>query len=249
MISTSTGPLMAARLQLETSGTDLGLVLLLGLALASAAALARWLVRLIPMGAQRRKAVDRIAPVVAAAVGFVYLVLAARIVFDQFPSYVPIALILLLGAWVGISWFALRDFMAGVILRSGRVVEVGDRIEVDGVVGRVETLGLRTMTVQTKSGDEAVVPYGRAAQASIKRSPVRDGVSPYMFRLAVPEAADLVVFQRRVRETALISHWSSPVREPQVSVLGPGELEVTVYALDADHGPAIEATVRAGLGV
>ena len=50
----------------------------------------------------------------------------------------------------------------------------------------------------------------------------------------------------RVRRSAMLVHWSAISRPPEV-ILGDGHLEVTVYAIDPDRGPDIEAAVRRDL--
>jgi hypothetical protein len=47
-----------------------------------------------------------------------------------------------------------------------------------------------------------------------------------------------------IRQRALNCHWSSLLREPDIEMRSGGLFDVTVYALDRDHGPEIEAAVR-----
>ena len=50
-----------------------------------------------------------------------------------------------------------------------------------------------------------------------------------------------------IRETALLSHWSSIARPPEVVTTDDGELEVTIFAIDADRAPELERLLRRAL--
>ena len=230
---------------LDTLDVGLGLILVLAAAAYGLFQGVRWLVGHLPMTVDRRAMIERTVPGIGLALAVLYLVLAARLLFDK--EYFPMALAGVLAGVVAVSWFVVRDLVSGVAVKTGRLVEPGTRVELDqpgySVSGTVERLGLRTVTVATRSGEEAVVPYSVVVRASLKRAPVLDGVYPHVFRLEVPEKLEIAHARRFAREAAMRSHWSSPVREPQVLTVGE-ELEVTIFSLDRDRGADVESVVR-----
>jgi small-conductance mechanosensitive channel len=52
----------------------------------------------------------------------------------------------------------VNNFVSGLILLAERPVEVGDRIVIGGVVGRVQSIGLRSTTVLTSDNIAIIVP-------------------------------------------------------------------------------------------
>ena len=62
---------------------------------------------------------------------------------------------------VGIG-FGLQDivnnFISGLILIYGRPIQVGDTVEVDSLLGRVKSIGIRSSTLVTYDGAEVLVP-------------------------------------------------------------------------------------------
>lgn len=71
---------------------------------------------------------------------------------------------------VGIG-FALQqtfnDFFSGIILLFERSIEVGDVIVVDGVVGSVKRIGLRTTIVESRANTSVVVPNSKIVSNSM----------------------------------------------------------------------------------
>lgn len=233
--------------ELQTSGLDLALLLVAGLVLFVALQGARYLLDLVPMSRARRETLARASPAAGAFVGLFYLLFAARTVFKQYPDFVPLVLTLIVVGFIVVAWFAFRDFVAGVVIKAGRVCTVGDFVHVNDVKGRIAQMGLRVLTLETSDGDEAIIPYSSIARESLLRTPVLDSVSLHAFHVKVPDKLETIDAQEVIREAALRSHWSSLVREPKVVSVGDRAFEVTVFALDPGHGPHIERAVRAAL--
>jgi small-conductance mechanosensitive channel len=222
-------------------------VALLGVALLLAAWAYRAIIDLLPIGRARREALSRATPVIGTVVGLLYALYVARALLAGYEAYVPAALALLVGAFLLASWFAIRDVVNGMFLKAGRICAVGDHVRIGEIQGRVEHMGLRTMTVETSGGDEAILPYSAIARDSVMRTPVSENSTLHVFRMDLPRGLTVVDAKNRIRQAALRSHWSSVTRDPDVTFLGNDLFEVSVFALDTDHGPAIEDAVRQAL--
>jgi small-conductance mechanosensitive channel len=145
------------------------------------------------------------------------------------------------------AWPAARDVLAGVSLKAGRVCHEGDHVRFGDLEGRVVSMGYRVLTMETTNGDQAIVPYSRIAREALVRTRSLGGVSAHRFELDVATPGAFSELRSRIAEAALLSHWCAFTREPEVRPLGEGGVEVTVFSLDAHHGPDIEAAVRASL--
>jgi small-conductance mechanosensitive channel len=216
--------------------------------LALVLAAARRGLDLIPMTSERRDLVARAAPVAGAVIVVLYALFASGALLGERPGAGAIAAAVVLLLVVGAAWPALRDVTSGVVVKTGRACRVGDYVRLEGIQGRVQRLGIRTLTIQTNDGDEAVVPYSRLARDTLFRAPATDQAAHHVFRIAVPEGLPLHEAKEAVRIAALHVHWHSAVREPQATVVSDGRLEVTVFPIHPDRGPEIEAAVRARLG-
>lgn len=227
------------------SGWDLGAALILALLVVALLRGARFAIDVLPALAPRREALARAFPLVAAAIGVLYLLFAAGLVFERYPQHFPIAVAVILGVTIAASWFAVKDLVSGIVLKAGRVLRVGDRVRAGALEGRVARMGHRVLVVETARGEEAIVPYSTLAREAVVRAPLGARIAPHTFTLAtarpMPEA------KAAIKEAALVCHWAALGRDPEVVALEENRFEVTVYALDADRVRDVERAVRRAL--
>lgn len=198
----------------------------------------------LPLSRARRNLVTRLSPLAAAMLIAVYAVIAARWVLDSNDSRAWLAFAVVVGLVAAASWSALRDALEGVYLRAARSFAVGDRVDIDGVRGRIHRLGTRSVVVQTVDGELAIVPYRMVAATTIRRDVFDEQSGFHVFRLPIPERRTIADVKRAIREAALLCHWSSPRRLPTVTATDDGQLEITVFPVDANHLTEIERVVR-----
>ena len=215
--------------------------------LAAVLQLGRALLDALPMSRARRTFVARMRPLAGATLIAMYTVIAARWVLASGDPREALAFALVLGVAAAASWNVLRNALEGVYLRVGRTFEVGERIEIAGVQGRVHRLGARALVVETVDGQLAIIPYRTVASATIRREPFDQQSAFHVFRVAIPERRSIPDLKRAVHEAALLCHWSSTRRLPQVTATDDGQLEITVFPVDGNHAPEIERVVRDAL--
>lgn len=229
-----------------SSGLDL-LVVLAGAAILALILLGvRGAFSVLPVAKSTRDAVRRALPIAAAGVALIYALVAVSLLFAGQPLVAAVATMLVLGAFVTVSWSALRDVASGVFLKAGDLCQVGDHVRIDDLHGRIIEMGPRVLVLETSDGDEALIPYSHIARDRLLRTPAVEGVTPHVFQLSVPDGQSPAELKARVRRSAMLVHWSAISRTPEIA-LSDGQLEVTVYAVDPDRGPDIEAAVRRGL--
>ena len=202
---------------------------------------------LVKMPPSRRAQFDRVMPVLETLVAFSYIVWAVPKVFKDDPTYSAIGLGLILLGTMWVSWFAIRDFITGAFLRSGKVVSVGDLVELNELSGRVTRLGYRILAIETADGDEALIPYSQLASRSVVRQPVVYGLARHSFHVEPRSSLSTMGAREAVLRCALNHHWSSLACLPLIERHNTGVLHVTVFALCAQRGPDIEAAVRSAV--
>ncbi len=213
----------------------------------------RLILQLAPMPAARRRSLEQALPVVDLLVWAVYAVLAV-----QFALPGPLAGVAVLGLLFGGVWLgrhALGDLVTGVFLRASGSVGRGDWVRIErpgearegpsGVEGEVTQVTGRGLVLETRDSEQVLVPYSQVVRRSLLRTPRTDGRVRHSFR--IPAGASNAPGSDRLRQLAMLCHWSSVARPPVVSVNDDGEHEVTVFALEPGRGPEIEAFVRKAL--
>ncbi len=199
-----------------------------------------------PVSPEQRANLEQAMPLLEVTVGAIYLVAAVREFFSSQPTAATFSTIGVVFGGLWLSRNAMMDFLTGVFLRSSGSVVVGDRVQLDGIQGRVTRLGNQLLALETSEGDEVLIPYSRLARKSVVRTPLVDGAFRHTFEIPRPESLSARDGADRVRRLALLCHWSSVARPPIIDTRG-ADFAVTVFALDAERGPDIEAFVRASL--
>ncbi len=225
---------------------DLTMWVLGGLALFWLLRLLVLLLQMSPTAPRIKSAALRFAPVVEVVVLVAYVASALVELLAEEPEFawILIALVVVLTL---LSWSALYDLALGVAFRVARICQVGDLVQVENIDGRVLEVGVRALVVQTRDGDEAVVPYGRIGRQTLRRTQSVSGAYVHSFVLDQPANEDFATLKRRVVEATMRCHWASAVHEAKVERRAGGMVEVSVFALDADHAPIVETEVRDAL--
>lgn len=199
-----------------------------------------------PIPPRLKSSILRLAPVVGLTVAVAYVASALVALRADEPAFAW-TLIALLATLAVFSWSSLYDLVLGVAFRTAQVCQVGDKVQVDDVEGRVLEVGTRALVLQTRDGDEAVVPWGRVARRTLRRTQSVSGAYVHAFTLDEPAGEGFAELKQRVIMAAMHSHWASAVHEAKVERRLGGVVEVSVFAHDADHAPMVEAAVRRAL--
>ena len=201
------------------------------------------LIEYAPITRPRRRLLKRWLPALTALAVLAFLFSSLGDLLGRHAAALPYASALVVLAIGAALLTPIRDLVAGLFIKLGNVVSQGDEIEVDGVSGRVEYMGYRRIVVLSNRG-EVIIPYASLARKAIVRAPAIKGAFPHVFRLPPVDRYPVLEVRRMVSEAALLSHWSTLSRQPQIRALQSGELEVTVFALHQDFGVEVEAAVR-----
>lgn len=225
---------------------DCAILVAAGIALALLLRFGRAALDALPTSRARRAQIERISPVAGTAIAVLFAVMAARWILRTDDARAWIALGAAVALVLALSWGPLRDVFEGVYLRAGKGLVVGDRIQVAGVRGRVQRLGLRGVHVEG-NGELAIVPYRTLTAQPLLRTPGVDHPAFHVFRVARPRGRSIADARRLIVETALLHHWASVARQPHVVATDDGELEITVFAIDPDRVTDLEHELREAL--
>lgn len=225
---------------------DLTFLTLGAVALIGVLQLVAFLFRVVPAPARVRDGLQRFAPVLGLTLLVAYIASGLAALLTRELAF-AVVLVSLLGVLALFSWASLYDLISGVAFRFGRLCRVGDHVRVGDVEGRVLDVGMRSLIVQTPEGDEAVIPYGKISRDTLRRTQSVSGAHVHAFAIDQPPGVDFVSLKRHVVRSAMRCHWASVVHEPKVERRERDTIEVSIYALDADHAPVVEAAVRRAL--
>src|SRR3982751_3791137 len=85
----------------------------------------------------------------------------------------------------------IGNAVAGVLIAISQPLRLGDEVEVQGVEGVVEEIGLSYTWIRTRDNDRLVVPNEKLASDTIRNSTIRSEASLAEVTVEVPAGADL----------------------------------------------------------
>lgn len=205
----------------------LEVVLILAVARVLIAIFARFVNRrLSKMGLNdtgRRFAVVQIARYV---IYFIALVTSLQIIGFQ-PSYLLAgSAALFVGLGLGLQ-STFNDFMGGLILLFEGSLEVGDVVEVNGLVGRVKTIGMRTTQILTRDAITVIIPNSKFTSENVINWSHNDDAIRFIIKVGVAYGSDAGVVMDLLKK-ATENHprvLQEPVPEARLSNFGDSSLD------------------------
>jgi len=183
--------------------------------------------------------ISTIARYVIIGIGFLVILQSAGV---DLSSLTIIAGAVGLGLTVGLQSLT-ANVMSGLTLFTERPVKVGDRVEVDGVLGDITKITFRATTIQTDENIEIIVPN---AQFITKKVTNWSHSSPNI-RLSLPMMVSYKSDPRQVRmivEEVAFKH-SGVMREPAPELIFSGfaesalKFELWVWTCDYTRRPLV----------
>ena len=96
-----------------------------------------------------------------------------------------------LGVGVGLGLQnVVNNFVSGLILMIERPINVGDQIDVGGVLGEVRRVGVRSSTIRTSAGAEVIVPNSDLAGKQLTNWTLSDRARRYEIDVGVAYGSD-----------------------------------------------------------
>ena len=129
---------------------------------------------------------------------------------------------LLVGLGLGVQPI-FRDIVSGIFLLFEGTIEIGDVIKLDGEVGRVKEINLRTSKLLTRDGHTMIVPNHKFITENVLNWTHQDA-QPAAFRILIRAAYDVDENQlTAVLHSVVLAHpdvmTQDPERQPQVALL------------------------------
>jgi len=122
----------------------------------------------------------------------------------------------------------VQNFVSGIILLAERSIKPGDILEVEGMVVRVAEMGIRASLVQSRDGEDIIIPNSILAQNSVKNYTLRDSNFRIRGAVGVSYSSDM----KRVRDvletvaTQMSERWGVPGKAPNVVMISFGSSSV-----------------------
>lgn len=134
----------------------------------------------------------------------------------------------------------LANFVAGLLIAFNQPVRLGDDVEVAGMSGKVEEIGLSHTAIKTPAGDRLLIPNEKLASETVRNATIGSPEHRAEATVAVPVSADLGAIVELLLEEIRSSPEALPKRDAAVTVssLEADRVLVAARAWAADQAAA-----------
>ncbi|GEM_PF-4406769 len=186
----------------------------------------------------RFEELSRLIPAFEGLTWLLFVLLAISLIFKDKLFY-SVGILMVLVVTVGwLSWFFVRDFVAGMMLRSSQTFELGDRLRVQDFEGVLQRIGHFSMTLEGDDGQSTVIPFSTVSDTMLTRIGAGTLLKSRTFQVKItPEKSSNAIQQ--IRQLALIAPWTSIMHEPKIKFITENHdsiiYEVTVFGLEENY--------------
>ena len=122
----------------------------------------------------------------------------------------------------------VQNFVSGVILLTERSIKPGDVLEVEGMVVKVADMGIRASLVQSRDGEDIIIPNSVLAQNSVKNYTMRDSNFRVRAAVGVTYGSDMKLVRETLEQVAaeVSTRWRVTGKTPNVVMTGFGDNSV-----------------------
>jgi len=146
------------------------------------------------------------------------------------------------------SWFALKDYVAGVVFKTSGNVFIGDIVRIDKYTGEIVKLGYRTLSIETTKGEIVYIPYSKVITSSVVKINLAETIKSYSFKLEISKTNSLVDTIKNIKDSIINLPWSSVKKNPGVYLVEETNdkiiLDITVYAIEEGYFYNIENYIK-----
>ena len=108
---------------------------------------------------------------------------------------------LLVGVGFGIQQLA-NDIISGFIILMGRSIHVDDIIEVDGIVAKVQEIGIRTSQIETRDGIYMIIPNSMIISEKVINWTTAKSITRFRVKVGVAYGSDVELVKKLLIDCA-----------------------------------------------
>ncbi|MBX2844135.1 MAG: mechanosensitive ion channel [Flammeovirgaceae bacterium] len=179
-------------------------------------------------------------------VGYLFWVFNYTMGSKSFYPYLNFTLILILAFFI--SWFLIKDYIAGFIFRLQNDLKLDQVIQTDEISGKIIRFGNTFLKVETIAGDIAMIPYSRISNRIITKVSKSESADHLKIMLKTKKQLSKEEISREIRIFILNSPWSSFKKPPGISFKEETPknylFEITVHSILKKHTNYLEEGLR-----
>lgn len=214
-------------------------VVMLALVIFTGFRLFKYLIQFIRLSQEKAAVVTKFLPAAELAVWSLFFLWSIQFLFARGYLISIIPLLLFIIVILYLTWFGLKDIMAGIIFKTTAQLHINDHLSISGITGKVTSIGYSGIQLEDYSGRVVHVPFSRIVGNIWQKQYPSQSLLSHNFLMRIPlddDINDLFKVMEKLRTTILAFPWSSQKKEPKIAIQDENPREVlfniTIFSLD-----------------
>jgi small-conductance mechanosensitive channel len=148
---------------------------------------------------------------------FVFWILRSEIKEPFYLTSVMVGISALLLILIG--FFVMKDYAAGLILKTEYGLQKGDTIATEKIRGKISKLGFLFVELETGESERIKIPYGKIGGQEIKTSNENSAFQKFSYSVSVEKSEKLSEIKQKLKVKLLNSPFSSTIKTPEITLL------------------------------
>lgn len=153
---------------------------------------------------------------------------------NQYFAVVLFILLIILAVWSASLFF--KDYIAGIIIKTNKNIELGDTILLNGTNGKLKELKFRYLVLENELSERIYIPYSKIIKQEFRKSKKEDALAGHQFEISIAKKYTLKEITERINEIIVCTPGVSLKRKAQIIMTKESNtaytFEITVFVTD-----------------
>jgi hypothetical protein len=177
-----------------------------------------------------------------------FLIWCLHLVYEaeEYPTLIVFGVLIVL--LIAPTWFLVRDFLHGLLLKIQRKIEIDSKIEIGELKGIVVKTDYFTFDIITENGNVKTIPYNKIRAEIISKNAANNNLEKETISFQIQSKQDINQILAELKTTLINAPWVATTQEPSLNVTsnnsGSYLIEAIIYTLKKEYSAKIEAYVK-----
>lgn len=142
----------------------------------------------------------------------------------------------------------LKDYIAGIIVKSDSSIILGDTISTKNFTGIIKKYNYRTLELELENKSIAKIPYTDILNNSLVRNKKTHSILGHSFKITTSKKQNVRIIIKEIKDAIILLPWALTSKEPVIKVVSETSntynIELTIFAHSNDMNFNIEKHIK-----
>lgn len=147
------------------------------------------------------------------------------------------------------GFYVLRDFVAGMILKTEYNLKEGGVIKFEDTAGLITEAAYLSMELETEEHEKMKIPYSKIIGKKIVIPNPAESLKKFVLKIKVPVKTDIISVKKQLKIKMLNSSWTAVTEIPDIKLenenLNYYDFKIIVFAQNKNHAQRIRQNMSA----